>query len=132
MKKISSVRSLRNAIAELEQKRIDQEMNLKQNWEEVAESLRPANIIRRSVRDILPSANTRSGLMASIIGLGTVFLSKKLILGKSAGPVKKILGTAVEWGISSLILQNAARIKEAGRSVFGKLFRKKHEREPVI
>jgi hypothetical protein len=37
------------------------------------------------------------------LGLGAGYFSRKLVIGKSAGIVKKALGTALQYGITNFI-----------------------------
>jgi len=121
MEKITSAAELRNAIRLLEQQRSHQEISLQDHWNEVTESIRPVNIIKRTFQDILPSDSSKSSLLGSALGLGTGFLTKKLFFGKSPGFMKKLLGSALQWGITALVAKNADKIKSGGTSLFRKI-----------
>ncbi len=59
------------------------------------------------------------------MGLGVGLLSKKLFIGKSAGLLKTVLGSAVEIGIAGLVAKNSGTIRSAGSRLFKNIFRSK-------
>jgi hypothetical protein len=126
MKKITSAQELHEAIEALEQKKADQMIVLEHHFADFYESLRPANLIKNTFQNVFSSNDSRRNILGSVIGLGTGFLSKKLLVGKSVSVFKKILGAAVEFGVAGLIAKNAGRIKEKGSEIINKVFKKKN------
>ena len=80
MKKITSAQELHDAIEVLEQKKADQMIVLEQHFSEFYESLRPANIIKNTFQNVFSSNESKRNILGSVIGLGTGFLSKKLLM----------------------------------------------------
>lgn len=133
MRPINSKADLEDAIAELERKRVSQELDLKEEWAETYESLKPLNLLKSGFQGILSSGDTKSNLLGSAIGLGSGLLSKKLLIGPSTSIFKKALGAAVQFGIAGLIAKNAETIKEKGSAIISKIFsRKKRTKDYML
>jgi hypothetical protein len=110
MEKLQSLSSLRITIAELEHKRINQEIQLGEDIRAISESLRPVNILKRTFHDLIPGLGSIVNLLTPIIGLGTGMLAKIIIAGKSPGLLKRITATAVQWGIAAAIAKKSGKI----------------------
>jgi hypothetical protein len=125
MKKITSAKELHEAIETLEQKKSEQLVALEAQFSEVYENLTPANIVKHTLQSVFSSSDTKKNILGSVIGLGTGLLSKKLLVGKSVGVFRKIIGAVVEFGIAGLIAKNAGKIKDKGSEIIHKIFPKK-------
>src|ERR1044072_2887435 len=99
MKNIHNAADLKSAILELENKRIAKEAALKEQFHKTYETYKPANILKNTLEEVSESPKFRKNLFNVALGLGVGFLSKKLVVGKSAGLVKKALGTALQYGM---------------------------------
>jgi hypothetical protein len=122
-KKLENAEDLSNAIAELELKAAVQKRELRETFAVVSENLKPANLIKRGVRSVF-SGNHKEELVNILIGVGTGFLSRKLLLGKPRGFVGRTLAKAVQWGMAGLVSKNADLIKEKAGEVIDRVFRK--------
>jgi hypothetical protein len=132
MRKIRSAADLHDAIAELERKKISQELALQEQWADTYESLRPINILKNSFQGILSSGDTKSNLIGSAIGLGSGLLSKRLLIGPSTNLFKKAMGAAVQFGVAGLIAKNAEAIKAKGSMLINKIFSHKTKEKDYI
>ena len=106
MKKIYNNTDLKAAIQDLERKKLIEEESLKSHFHQTVENLRPSNILKNTVSEVAASPTFKHNLFNVVLGLGAGYLSKKLIVGKEAGLLKKTLGTALQFGITSLIAKN--------------------------
>src|SRR5947208_403915 len=95
MKKIHNSEDLKNAIIELERKRNVEEAAIKYEFRQTCETLKPANILKIA------------------IGLGAGYLSKKAMVGRSAGLLKRTLGTALQFGVASLVAKRESAESES-------------------
>jgi len=129
MKQITTAQELHEAIEELEQRKTEQLLALEHNFSELYENLKPANLIKNTLHNAFSSGDSKMNLLKAVIGLGTGFLSRKLIVGKSIGVFRKALGAAVEFGVVGLVAKNAEKIKEKGSEVINKLFKKNKRRD---
>jgi hypothetical protein len=123
-KKITNGEELEEAIAELELIAAAQKRDIQESLAELSEDLKPVNLVKESARYIFSGKN-REGLVNVLIGLGTGFLSRKLLLGRSHGVVSKTLGKAVQYGMAGVISQNAEKIKEKAGIWIDRLFKRK-------
>ena len=125
MKKINNAADLDRAIAELEHKAAFQKKDIQETFATVSENLKPLNLVKSGFRSVIHSGN-KEDIFNVLLGLGSGFLGRKLLLGKTKGVVGKTLGQAVQWGVTGLISKNAEAIKEKAGVWIDKLFKKKH------
>lgn len=100
---IAGSADLEQAIYKLEQKEMVLEQELGELFHSVLESLKPTNIIKSTVEEIQESTPLKHNLFKIALGLGAGYLSNKLLVGKSAGVVKKALGAALQFGVTAFI-----------------------------
>ena len=107
MKKINNADELKEAIRELETKKSLEEAELKYEFTQLRETYKPSNIIKNTVSEVAASPKFRYNALNIALGLGAGYLSKKLVVGRSAGLLKRTLGTALQYGVSSLVSKSA-------------------------
>jgi len=100
---IANTSDLDTAIKRLERKRAIMEEDLKDHVHTILETLKPANILRHTIHEVQESTELKHNLFKVALGLGAGYFSRKLIIGKSAGLVKKALGTALQYGITNFV-----------------------------
>jgi len=122
-RKLENAEDLSRAIAELELIAAAQRRDIRESFAIVSENLKPSNLVKSGVRSVL-SGNHNEELMNILIGIGTGFLSRKLIIGRPHGFVGKTVGKAIQWGMAGLVSKNADVIKEKAGEVIDWIFRK--------
>jgi hypothetical protein len=100
---VVNISGLDVAIKRLERKKALMEEDLKDHVHIIFESLKPTNILRHTIHEVQESTELKHNLLKVALGLGAGYFSKKLIIGKSAGLVKKALGTALQYGITNFV-----------------------------
>ena len=120
---ITNCDELNEAIAELELKAAAQKRDIQETFAAVSENLKPMNLVKSGFRSVF-SGEHREDLVNALIGLGSGFLGRKLILGKANGFVGKTVGKAIQWGMAGLVSKNAEKIKEKAGELIDRLFRK--------
>ena len=103
LEKIANTADLDLAIKRLERKKALMEEDLKDHVHVILESLRPTNILKHTIHEVQESTEIKHNLFKVALGLGAGYFSRKLVIGKSAGLVKKALGTALQYGITNFI-----------------------------
>ncbi|MEO8861267.1 MAG: hypothetical protein ABI358_07580 [Ginsengibacter sp.] len=103
LEKIASTSELQIAIKRLERKRMLMEEDMKDDFHNILEGLKPANILKHTLHEVQGSVDLKHNLFKVALGLGAGYFSKQLIVGKSAGLVKKALGTALQYGITQFV-----------------------------
>lgn len=100
---IANTTDLATAIKRLERRRMIMEEGLKDDFHNILESLKPTNILKNTLHEVRESTPLKHNLIKIAIGLGAGYFSRKMIIGQSAGIVKKVLGTALQYGITNFI-----------------------------
>ncbi len=100
---IANTSDLSTAIKRLERRRNFLGEDLKDHFHIVLEELKPTNILKNTLYEVRESTTLKHNLLKVAIGLGAGYFSRKMVVGKSAGLVKKALGTALQYGITNFI-----------------------------
>ncbi len=98
---ILNQQDLNQAIASLEKKTNIQKNIIAESFENIQKNLEPINLIKKHKEIIL----------IAVLGLGTGFLIRKLLLKSSTGLIVKMAGTLIQWGVAGLLAKNADRIR---------------------
>ena len=114
MSKVNPNDSLNSSISLLEQKRQRDFLDLKQQLRLTGESMKPANLLKGAVRDIVGSPQMKSILIKAAVGLALGIITKKLITHQQHNNKKQILGNALQYGISFLASKRNNFLKAAG------------------
>ena len=100
---IANTSDLSIAIKRLEAKRFLQEEEIKADFHVILNDLKPANILKKTLHEVQESTPLKHNLLKVAVGLGAGYFSRKLIVGQSAGILKKALGAVLQFGITSFI-----------------------------
>ena len=98
---IANTTDLATAIKRLERRKAVMEEDLKDLFHELAEDFKPKNILKNTIHEVQESTELKHNLLKVAIGLGAGYFSRKLVVSKSAGFIKKALGTALQYGITN-------------------------------
>ena len=132
MTPINTSLELKAAIEELKARRESDLHNLKDEMEIVGEKLKPGNLLKTVFHDVMDLPDLKTNVLNSAIGLVTGIFAKKLVIGKTINPIKKLLGFALETFVATKITKNADEIKSTGGSILKKIFQKKDHAETTI
>ena len=103
--KIKNSAALASVIKELEDKRAKERQGIVENFHSITESLRPLQLIKRAYNKLQLPAGLADNVVKVISVVGIVFVSKKLLMGKSSGLIKKMAGLLIELGIADLMMK---------------------------
>jgi len=123
MKKIHKAEELKNAILELEAKKIVEEEALKRQFHETVETFKPSNILKNTVSEVAASPQFKHNLLNLALGLGAGYITNKIAVGKKAGLFARTVGTALQFGVASLVAKNKANEENVGHKKGGLLKR---------
>jgi len=129
MEKITTYAGLRAAIAELEARQEDQSMQLRYQADLAIESLKPINLIKSAFTRNSGPGNITGNLLSNSLGFGAGYISKILIEGVMKRPLNRLIGTAIMFGIQSLISKDANTLRTIGSGIFNLLRRKSHAKD---
>lgn len=123
MKKIHNAGELQNAILELEAKKMVTEEAMKRQFHETLETFKPSNLLKNTVSEVAASPQFKHNILNLALGLGAGLITNKIAVGKKAGLLARTVGTALQFGITSLIVKNKANEAEVGHKKGGLLSR---------
>ncbi|MDO9593581.1 MAG: hypothetical protein Q7J19_01170 [Lutibacter sp.] len=136
MEPIKTQHELRAAILRLEYQQAEEGRALKEHFQLAYKSIKPANIILNTLKDLGESSILKDGILNSSVGFGTGYLSKVLFQGVVNSPIKKLLGSAIMFGITNFVTKHPDGIKVMGAKIFkffgSKLASKDDENKEVI
>ena len=125
MNTITTSEELIAAIKELELQQASELTILKEQYFKTKEGFKLVNLIRSKFKETISDPDLKTDAINAAIGFTSGILAKKLMIGKTLNPFKKLLGIAVEMAVAGSVAKNADGIKSAGKSIFNTLFRKK-------
>lgn len=102
---------LRQAILVLQEKRNIERNMLLEQLHETYESNKPINLIKSTFKQVSASSEIKGNLIGNFMGIATGILSRKLWVGSSHNPIKKILGTLIQFTAGNVVSKNAEGIK---------------------
>jgi len=120
MQIINSALSLRAAIVELEDKQDYEGKLLREQFHIAYNSLKPLNLIKSTFKEAAASDDLKDNIINTSVGLTSGYISKKIFVGFSNSPLKKLLGTVLMFGITNLVSKNTEIIKMLGKKIFRK------------
>lgn len=121
MQEINTLEGLKIAILELEYEQAKEWSLLKDNFLSNFESKVLINIIKGTLKQVLSAPDLKANIIDTALGLTTGFFAKKLLIGRTSNPFKKLLGTFFEIAVANKIANNAESIKSVGSMVLDKV-----------
>jgi len=120
MKKPNEKDSL-NELILLQEQQYDTDLRLLREQFHIAyESLKPINLIKNVVHEVTTSPEIKNDIVSNAIGLATGFISKKLLLDTSHNPIKKVLGTLLQFAIGNVVSKHSDGIKTIGGNLLSR------------
>lgn len=118
MEPITTKHELRAAIIRLEYKQSEEGRELKDQFRSAYNSVKPANIILNTLKDLGESDIIKDNFLNTSVGFGTGYLSKMIFQGVVNSPIKKLLGSVLMLGITNLVTKNPEGIKAMASKIF--------------
>jgi hypothetical protein len=128
MQNITSRAELKNAIQLLEAEQAIKGQVLKEQFLLTFESLKPANLVKNTLSDLVSSPFLIDNLLNIAISLATGFLTKKIIVSASGSIFRKFLGSIMQVGVTNAVVQHPDAVKSLGQFIVQHIFRKKEGR----
>ena len=125
MQNITSIAGLKNAIQLLEIEQGIKGQLLKEQFYLTYESLKPINILKKTLKEISSSPYLINNISGTAMGLASGFLSKKIFVGTSGNIFRKLIGSLLQFGITNVVTQNSDIIKSVGHAIFQHFLRKR-------
>lgn len=127
MKKIANTADLREEILSLEIRLANDREALKNEFKAAYKRITLANLIRKTAKELAEAPDFKHNLLTAFMSLGAGILSRKLVIGSSRNPIKKVLGALVQAGVTKIVSANSDTLKSAGTFLVKKLLHRNHE-----
>ena len=124
MQKITSVDGLKHAIQLLEIEQEEKGRLLKDQLIITYNSLRPVNIIRKTLKDIFSPSGMVENMSGSAIGAASGYLLKRYLIGSSESKLRKLIASIIQFGITSGAAKFSDQVVIYGKAILQTLFRK--------
>jgi hypothetical protein len=125
MQEINTETDLNFAIYQLERKQAEEGQLLKEHFFLAYERMKPANLFRNTISDVASSPFLIENIIGTVIGLGTGYLSRKIMVGASGNIFKKLFGLILQFGITNVVAQHPDRIKSIAGFIFKHIMHRK-------
>lgn len=109
--------SLHEAILLLQEKRKKELGLFKEQLRDTYESLKPINLIKSTVQEFSASPELKNNLVGSTLGIGMGFLAKKIVVGKSHSPFKRLMGLLIQFGVTNVVSKHSDTIIASGEQL---------------
>lgn len=111
MKKPNPISQLQEKILLLEAKQQNDKVLLKEQFKLSFESLKPLNLVKDAFNELTNLSGFGGETLDTSLGIAAGYFSRKIVVGSSTNPFKKILGSLVQAGVTSYVLNNTDQIK---------------------
>lgn len=120
MKQLKATKELELAIELLEIKRTQEKVELTKELFSTFESLKPINLLKQTLKEIVSSSEIKKDLSSIAIGMITGYIAKKVAIGNTHNPFKQVAGIALEMLVATEATENSGSIKTFVSSLFNK------------
>lgn len=124
---IENETDLELAIAEIESRHRHEGRVIIDEFNQAFQRVQPANIIKNILTEATASAELKDNILNTSVGMAAGYVAKMLFAGKTAGPVRKLVGSGLMFGISNLISNNPDKVRLVGNTMISigkQLFKK--------
>jgi hypothetical protein len=112
MKKINQTEILKETIVLMKMKQADELVQLKDQYHYTIESLKPLNLIKNAFGQMATTSEFKGNILSNVIGISTGYLAKKVLLGSTHNPIKRILGTLLQFVITNVVTKHSDKSTE--------------------
>jgi hypothetical protein len=123
MRTSKELQALNEAIGLLRIRRQEELSLMRDQFHITYESLKPINLLKHTFKEAVSAPGIIEVMLSTAIGLASGYFTKTIIVGASKSPVNKILGTLLQFTISTLTSNNSGTIKWLKESTVDRIFR---------
>ncbi len=131
MKSITTYKDLKQEIALLEAKQAENAAALKEQFRITYDSLRPANLIISTMKELTASPDFKSNLLNTTLGIGAGFLTKKVLIGTTLNPIKQLIGFVLQTATTGIVAKNGDGIKLMAKQMLGRFLTRRNRKSEV-
>jgi hypothetical protein len=108
-------------IQTLEVKKQEEWLALKLQFSETYESLKPINLLKSSLNELIESSDLQTEALNASIGFASGYLAKKMIVGESDSFISSVTGNMLELFVANKVYRNVDQLKSIGTNLFQKI-----------
>ena len=109
MKKINETQILKETILLMKMKQSEEFLQLKDQYLYTFESLKPLNLIKNAFGQLATSSEFKGNILSNVIGISAGYLTKKVLLSSTHSPIKRILGTLLQFVITNMVTKHSGK-----------------------
>ena len=113
MEKQYTKESLQEAIKLLEIKQVEVGQLLKSELLNTYDNLKPINILRNIASEFFSTDKYKQDFVEIVAGLTTGFLTKRMMIGKSKNSLHRIVGLAIQFGVTTFVSKKYNALKDS-------------------
>lgn len=117
MKDISSLVELKESIILLEIRQAYEGQLLKEQFKITYQNLRPVNLIKNTFKELVAAPDFKGNLVDTALSIAAGYLSKKVMVGSTINPIKQLLGTVLQIGVTGIVAKNSEGIKSTAMNL---------------
>jgi hypothetical protein len=114
MQKMNSAIDIKDLILQLETQQSTELKTLRAQMHLTYESIKPINLVRNTFKEVVASEELTDNIVNTSVGLAAGYVSKTLFEKASHSPFRKLLGTALLFGVTNLVAKNPHTVKSIG------------------
>lgn len=126
MHKTTTITELKASISLLELEHAQKMQVLKNKFHETIHDLRKGNLLKNAISDFVSSSILKKSVMGPSLGVAAGYISKIIVVGKSSNKLKLLMGSVVQYGVTSLVVSNFESISKLSQQIYQAIFRKRH------
>lgn len=114
--------TLKEKIALLENRQAIELYTLREQIHVTYESLKPLNLLKNTIEEVSSSSDLKDNILNNVIGLTTGYISKKVLIGSTHNPIKRLAGMLLQFTIGKVAAKHSDTIKAIGEVAFRRIF----------
>jgi hypothetical protein len=114
---ITTLEELKQAIAFLEAEQALKENQLKDQFLGAVESIKPVNIIKHTLKEIITSPYLVENVVGAGLGIASGYYSKRMVVRGSVNMFRKLFGTLLQFGVANLVVNQSHILKRISRLI---------------
>ncbi|MEA4840866.1 MAG: hypothetical protein VB110_07685 [Bacteroidales bacterium] len=130
MQHITSTIDLREAIQQLEIEIEFKGLQVKKDFKFACKSLNPFNMINDTLEKAASPLLLLDKMVDTILGVATIYLTKKMIIGKSGNKFRLLAGSVMQFIFLNIITQRMDGLKSFGSHLVQTLLKRINHKKP--
>ncbi|TAE54969.1 MAG: hypothetical protein EAZ89_06180 [Bacteroidetes bacterium] len=98
---------------------------LKEQFQHAYDSIKPINLIKSTIQEAAASQDIKDDILSAAASLTSAFLTRKLLGNSNQHPLRKLLGTALIFGLTQLVIKNPGTVVSMAKRLFRMIQRRR-------